>query len=492
MVKKIIALMTSLIFLVPTWGLAASPLVLTQQSVAEMVLKQGLKTKEVNITAQKSRLDPAKVLSDYDWNLQLQSGYLYNKQTGLSSNSTSTLIPEYKSYVTTASFGKKLATTGTLFAVTLERTSQDYSANSNTSQSPPSEQTWDRAGLLIEQSLLKNFFGQADRAAINAANFTYEAAEISRADDLEQVVLDTIQAFWITYVAQEKFKQAVNSRDRYKTLVDAVRRKTSLGYSNPGDLPQVQAEFEGREQNVKSASVDYLKNLDSLLTLLNLESGAEVRLEISKSINPVPTLEDKKVEDKRSIRSQKLRVDAAQENLTASKSNSYPSLDFVGNFYSTGQGLSSSDSYSELMGADRPSYYAGLRLKYNFGADIQNETLINKKLDKELQEAILKRQTLEAKNDESRLKRSVQAYYAIAISAQKQKDFREKAQKELNRSYNQGRTDIQTLITAMNALFSSEVTYVNALGDYSIALNQWAAYRDELIPDQNDSTSGSK
>jgi outer membrane protein TolC len=178
--------------------------------------------------------------------------------------------------------------------------------------------------------------------------------------------------------------------------------------------------------------------------------------------------------------------------LTASKSNSYPSLDFVGNFYSTGQGLSSSDSYSELMGADRPGYYAGLRLKYNFGSDIQNETLINKKLDRELQEAILKRQTLEAKDNESRLKRSVQANYSIAISAQKQKEYREKAQQELNRSYNQGRTDIQTLITAMNALFNSEVTYVNALGDYAISLNQWAAYRDELIPDQNDSVTESK
>jgi hypothetical protein len=37
----------------------------------------------------------------------------------------------------------------------------------------------------------------------------------------------------------------------------------------------------------------------------------------------------------------------------------------------------------------------------------------------------------------------------------------------------------------MNAFFDSEVQYVRAVGDYSIALNEWAALRDELIPDDN-------
>lgn len=55
---------------------------------------------------------------------------------------------------------------------------------------------------------------------------------------------------------------------------------------------------------------------------------------------------------------------------------------------------------------------------------------------------------------------------------------------ELNRSYTQGRTDIRNLIDAMNALNTTEVAHSRAVGDYFIALNEWAALRDELIKDK--------
>ncbi|UOF02836.1 TolC family protein [Bdellovibrio reynosensis] len=480
MVKIFLALITSCTF-ITAWAQTPKKITLSQKTVAELVLKQGPKALEVNLRYQQFRLTPALTLSAYDWKLGVETGFEYDKSAGLLS-STSSNTAKYERLRTTATLQKPF-TTGTLLGLELSRLSQKVDFDTIPTSPPPSEQTLDVAGLTLEQALLGNSFGVADRGIVNAAELTYEANKIARANELEDVVLESIRQFWNTYVAQENFREAVASRDRYKKLVDAVKRKTGLGYSNPGDLPQVQAEMESREQRVKSFSVAYLKNSENLLTLLALDPTTEVTFEIPQDIPAVPKLVQKKIEDLRSIRSQKLRVEAAEENLDAYESLAYPTLNFVGRVYTSGSDESSEGSYSELASGTRPKYYVGLKFQYNFGSDIQNEQIINKKLTKDLEATRLQRQIQEATDIEGQSERQVQTNYAIAVSAKKQREFREKASQELNRSYNQGRTDISILITAMNNFFDSEVQYYRALGDYAIALNEWAAVRDELIPD---------
>ncbi|KYG62606.1 transporter [Bdellovibrio bacteriovorus] len=481
MVKTFLALLSTTA-MQGAYAQAPKEITLSQKSVAELVLKQGPKTKEVNLRYQTLRLTPVQALSAYDWNLAIESGFEYDKSVGLLQTSDP-VNSKYERYKTTASVQKNF-TSGTLLGVELSRLSQKVDTEGFASNPPPAQQTLDSAGLILEQALLGNFFGVADRGTVNAAELTYEAQTVARANELEDVVLEAIRQFWNSYVAQESFKEAVNSRDRYKKLVDAVKRKTSLGYSNPGDLPQVQAEFETREQRVKTTSRDYLNAVENLLTLLNLDPGTNVKFEIPNDIPAVPKLVEKKVEELRLIRAQKLRVDAAKESLVAAESLSYPDLDFVGRVYTTGVDEDAGDSYSEVVSGTQPKYYMGLRFRYYFGSDLQNETVINRKMTKDLEETRLHRALLEAQDLEFQAERKVHAAYAIAISTKKQREFRERASQELNRSYNQGRTDIQILITAMNNYFDSEVQYFRSLGDYAIALNEWAAARDELIPDE--------
>ncbi|MEN0058060.1 MAG: TolC family protein [Bdellovibrio sp.] len=485
-------MVNKIIFLILAAGVSAQAqtkktVTLSQKSVAELVLKQGLTALEVNLQYQQYRLAPAQALSAYDWKVTAESGFEYDKSTSLLSSGTTYPRNKYERYITSLQLAKPF-TTGTILGLQLNRLSQDAEYDAFVTNPPTSRQTLDTFGLTLEQSLLGNFFGNADRATVNAADLTYQANSVARADQLEDVVLQAIRQFWNTYVAQESFKEAVNSRDRYQKLVDAVRRKTSLGYSNPGDLPQVQAEFETREQKVKTSSAEYLANMENLLTLLNMESDTEVLFDVPKVIPPVPKLTEKKVDDLRLIRSQKLKVEAARESLSAAESQSYPTLNFVGRLNTTGADESAENSYSDVVAGSYPKYYAGLKFVYNFGSDIQTETIINRKLTRELEEARLRRQLMQSSDGEMQAQRKVEAAYAVAVSSEKQKSFRERASQELNRSYTQGRTDISILITAMNNFFDAEVQYVRAVGDYAIALNEWAAVRDELIPDDSAKT----
>lgn len=470
----------------PTPAVASVPrktVTLTQKQVAELVLQQGPKTKEVNLKYQTYKIDVVRTLQVYDWQLNAETGFEYDKMVALLNNGTTETSSKYERYRTTLGLSKQLATTGTILGVDVSRLSQNISPDASITNPPPSNQTLDIATLNLTQPLLANSFGLASRANVTAAEKRYEAQEIMRANELEEVVLSAIRQYWNTYVSQENFKETVAARDRYKTLVDAVRRKTNLGYSTPGDLPQIQAEFEGREQLVKAASTEYLKNMEDLVTLLGLEAGTEVVFNVPKDIPDVPKLTPKDPQTLRNIRSLKLSIEAADENLTYWKSSSYPFLDFVGKLTTTGRDEDSEGSFSEMTSGNRPGYYVGLRFNYHFGSDSQNEEIINAKLQKDLAETQLGRTLSETQDQESQKERAAQAAYAVALSAERQRGYRDRAAKELTKTYNQGRTDISILITALNNFFSSEVVYQRAIGEYHISLNEWAAVRDELIAD---------
>lgn len=459
---------------------------LSQKAVAETVLKQGHKSQEVNLTFLQQRFEMAKIFKDYDWTLSAEMGYEHDKLQQF--NPRTIIGSSYKRWVTKTTLKKPFATTGTIFQLDYGRTSQNAYYSTLSSSDPlvptgPTSLTQDLFTFTIEQKLLNNFFGLADRAKLRAAEETFKAEEVTRTDSLQTVVLDTIEAYWDAYVAKETFQEALASRDRYKRLVGQIKQKSSYGYAKPGELSQVQAEYEGQEQAVKKASTDYLAKEENLVTLLNLEPGTEIEFEVEHTVPPVPKLTPVEIDRLRIMRAQKLRVNSARDQLRAAKSVAYPELNLVGKLYSSGYDETASGSLSEATGGTHPKYYIGAKVVYNFGSNYQNEDILNKKVTRELEETKLARQKLEQMDAMSQVERAVQANYAIVQSAIAQNEFRVKAVQELTRTYGQGRTAIKELIDAINNQFNTEVTLSRAIGNYQIALNQWAAVRDELIPD---------
>lgn len=450
---------------------------LSPKDVAELILKQSYKAQEVNLNSQLIRLQMAEIDKNYDFQLSAESGYLKNKfQTA-----SNTSLLQDERYTTTVEL-KKPFSTGSTFGLSYSRLSDrpEFSLGATNSYQKYTE---DIMGLTFEQDLLANFFGIADRAKLRSAKAIVDAAEVDRVSNLQNLVLDGIRLYWATYVAQETFQEALNSRNRYAKLVEAVRKKTGYGYSNPGELSQAQAELEGHEQKVKAASVSYLASLDSLTTLLKLPAKSEIKFNVPEDIPAPPKTPTTDVESLRPVRASKLKSEAAADALRAAKSEALPNVALVANYYNQGLEENAGDSYSEMVGGSRPKYYIGVKVTYNFGSSYKDELALNKRMSRDLTESQLARQRLELSDRESDAIRKVQSTYAVALSARAQRSFREKASQELNKAYNQGRTEISNFIDVLNKYFDSEIALSKAIGDYQIALNEWAAFRDELIPD---------
>jgi outer membrane protein TolC len=302
---------------------------------------------------------------------------------------------------------------------------------------------------------------------------------MAETDELEKIVLETLRQFWDASVAAKTYAQATAARVRYQRLLDSARRKTKLGFANPGELSLAQAEIELREQAVWSTKTDFLMKQNNLVTALNLEPGTT--LEFLTTTQQQQHRNDSVRSATRLLLAQKLRVEASEDLLAAAKSKVAPSLSLVGKAYVAGADETDGSSLTGVLSGENPKYYAGLKLTHSFGSDYHQEEIRSKQAISELEKAKLERLTAETTDQFSLALRKIQSTNEIAQSATKTNQHRKATVAELTISYGQGRTELRSLIEAMNNELSSEVILTRALGDAEMAQLEFAALNDELL-----------
>lgn len=456
---------------------ATASVELSQQDVARRVLEKSLKQKQINLESQTEEYTYSLAQKVYDYTLTAEGGSDVSKLESLSS----TTSIERQDTLSTRVNLSKLFSSGTTTSLEYARNSYKTTALTGVN----SNQTQDLMSFTFEQKLWNNFFGSSSRAELSAAEFKLQSAELTRIDNLQNLVLESIRTYWKTYVSQELFQESLASRDRTQKLATAVKRKSGFGYSSPGELSQAMAELSAREQDVKTQSASYLAASDELNSLLLLPEGTEVKFKVPEEVPPLPALSERKIEELRPVKASGLRVKANSELLDSAKSKDHPELNLVGKLYSQGLEDTPESSYSEMTSGNRNRYYFGLKFVYNFGSNAQEEEVLYRKLNFEIEKTKQEKLLNDMGNRQQDIQRRAKAAYAAVMAAKEQKSYREKAVQELNRSYTQGRTDISVLISAMGSLSSAQINYSKAVGDYFIALNEWAAFRDELIPASN-------
>lgn len=464
----------------PTAAVSAPKMELSQAEVERLVLKQSDHTEEANLTAELPRKALADVEKNYEWNLDAESGYQDSRIVAL--NTIADLRD--RSWISKLALTKAW-TTGTQTAIEWDRNSlaAEFNPTNPFSASFPAQATQDVIGLTLSQSLWKNMFGSSDRAAVNAQRKNLESEQTRRGFNLQNLVLDGLRKFWAAYKARENLRQAIHARDDYKKLVDNVRRKSGYGYSVTGELSQAEAELETRVQNLKNGSVTYIQASDDLLTYLNLAPGREIDFKIENIIPTPPTLKPVELEKLREFRSQVLKKESADLSVKTTNSLNNPDLALVAQLYGTGVNENSANSFGNAASGSNPKYFLGLKLTHNFGSNTLGENQLNAELQARIEQIKLDRLRTDLGVRMDLQEKKVQAAYAVVLSARDQLGYREKAEKELQASYRQGRTGIRDLILAMNDALTSEVAYSESVGNYQIALAEWAALRDELIPE---------
>lgn len=455
---------------------------LSQGDVAAKVLKQSDRVVETNLRTELSRLDFAKNNQVFDWRLQGGTGYeksQFESLTGLGNVQDEILGTQVRL--------EKTWWTGTVVGLEWNRNSfrSIYSALNPAAATMPAERTQDIFGLTLEQPLLDNFFGASDRYRSEASSERVKSARVVRASQLQEQVLSGLRLYWRAYSSKRTLEESRSAVERYEKLVGTVRRKAGFGYSNPGELPQVESELESRKQAVNASSADHLKNLDSLCEFLGIPSQ-DIEFEVALKLEVPPALRPVETSQLRAVRSMDSSLQSIELDRKALESKALPSLSLVGKSFASGLDEASETSFGEAVAGSKPKVYVGIKFEHSFGSQVQDEEALNQKIQWELKKIERDRKVRQIDIDLADKERQAKLTYLNVLSLEEQARLREKAMNEVVRAYSQGRTDIQNVIDITNRYIDTGVLVSKVFGDYQIVLAEWAALRDELIPSGED------
>lgn len=466
---------------VQSFGISgAHAVALSPQDVVDLALKQAPAVQQAELTAQVEEGAAEKSLGAYDLIWKLNPTYTYSEAQNL----TGTSNPVDKTLSVDTSLAKAFST-GTILGLEFNRISQESLLSSFTSNLRRPTAASDVLSLSIRQALWRNILGAGDRAAISRSGAKIEIARMNRQELLEAAILESLSVYWNAYVAETQLRENSAARQKYEELVKAVRRKAGFNLSSPGELPRLEAEFEAADSRVKISSKDFLAAMDKLRTNLQIGKDEAITFKASatevKDIPDFPKLKTVDVESLRPMVIAKLTMENAERDRTIAMQSARPKLDLIGRVASTGVDSQSDGAFSKMTSGTNPTYVLGVELEVPLDSSLFRGTRAEASARYRIAEIDYKLAKDKLRDSLIDAERGAQALRDNALSSIEIVAKRSRVVREFEASYRQGRTPLVELIRAFNELFDAQLNRARSVGNYMIALNQWAAIRDELV-----------
>lgn len=450
----------------------ASAEVVTPQQVVDAVLQKSRVAEKISFDAQAAYISLEKTKGVFDLTFTMNANQTYDEAES-PSNPTNV---QSKSVYGDVGFGKKTSL-GTTFSLGYLH----QSANTLKTADSRTIYNQDAGYLQIRQSLWNNFFGKNDRLNVEIAEREVTEAELNKQEQTENLVLDSISAYWTTYVAQTQLRDALDARQRYQSLIGAVQKRGRFGLDKGGEYAQVMAEATDADTSVKNASLNYLDRLSNLSLLTQLTFKEDVQFKVEPLIPPIPKLKPVELEKLRSLRNAQSQYDTALKKIDTAKVSVAPKLDLVGKATSTGYDELASSSYSEFASGKKPTYFIGVEFATPLDSSSARAALASAHLDLSRKNLSLRDLKEVTQTNLNFLASQLEQSYAAAQGAVESEKYRARTVREQETEYRQGRLPLRDLLRTYKDYFDSQTRRVQAIGNYHITLNKLAAARDELV-----------
>ena len=293
----------------------------------------------------------------------------------------------------------------------------------------------------------------------------------------EQLAIQSAGQYWKTYLAYIAYQQTQEGLKTYKKLVRQINNKKKYNFLNPGERPQILAEYQNIQQISEQKKQNYEKEKKALL--LFLKKNPEEYDIVFKAEKPVslPSFSKVNIADTRAIKIKNSQISQQKLKLLTQKSLLFPSLQFSGK-----GGLIPANINSDLEFSSKHSFYEmGVSLSWSLFSKSFYEKVNQEKYQLEENKIDLEITKQELKNQLSQLEKEITGSYKNIQRANTANRFQKQAFRELQRSFEQGRVDIFELISIENKLRESEIKKKTALSEYSMLVLQILALKDQLV-----------
>jgi len=340
---------------------------------------------------------------------------------------------------------------------------------------PPYSRT---ISLSIEQNILRNAFGREDRLKFQSANYRYKRAKLTRTEDIKKLILKTAEKFWDSYAFHIYVQQAKQRSRDYEELAELAQKKSRLGHTQPGEIPQILSQYERTVKQQKEMETQLKNSMIDLQDFTQVKDG-KFRFQKHRTLTMPLFSPIKKVEQLNSIqvaqahRSSMIALLDAQKYFYLPYVQLHAGADFLSN---------KTTWFQTVKSAELKNYRIGATFVYPLSHSLskwkQFRYLRSKKLQHELEYENHK-QTVsnQLKINWNQLE---DAHTSLKASVKILK-LQKKALDEIRKSYIQGRIPIDTLISAQDRNTEVEKENIQAQRNYNLSLLRYYSLRDELL-----------
>ncbi len=359
---------------------------------------------------------------------------------------------------------------------------KDFNPEFEKISSSPNVTFRQKVKLEVEQDMLKNIFGYADKMKLNIANTQAYAQNLKLLEKTEDLILQAIQQFWSTYTSWLSLKLKVAKKKDYGNLLRITRKKKTYGYVKPGELYQIQAEWEKVNQELILQQMDYEDQLTKLLNLLNIQQKSEVHFTVNNKLPPPPVLNKNLQKTSRTVLLMQKNLFIEKQKLSLQKSNAWPTLKLFGSYEIGGYDTNFSSSFKGLTDIQNQEHSFGIKFSYPLPS-----TRVRQKRIAIGEEAVFvaELQTKITEKEFNRLidttQKTLQALYSALKSSKKVHKLRNRSYKEIRKAFLQGRLSVFELISAKEFSLLAEMEKIKLKAQYHQALAYAQAVRDKLI-----------
>jgi len=306
----------------------------------------------------------------------------------------------------------------------------------------------------IEQSLLRDINSGLTRSGIEKARASVRAGQYMQLFRKQQILMRARTAYWGLSLARDVSAFRTVSLDRTEKLLRWNENRLGLDLADRSDFLQSQAAFKLRQLNLQMAREDEVKAASDFNELLGLPDDT-VDYELEKLSDKLALYKGMTLNRS----GERADVLSARETFTGSqwaeretKYRAMPELTLAGSWSLTGLGLSYSDTWSQVAGAEKPTLTLGI----NFVVPLDYRTLETVKegyrRDFASSAAALQKTELSARKDWLKTTRSWNDVKTRLALAQEIKDIQEQRVANEQERFRKGRTTTFLLLNAENDL----------------------------------------
>ncbi len=434
---------------------------LSLKEVTDLALQNNFSIQMAKYDALISRTDKLGAQSIYDSVLKADANYKENKKVRTSTAvSDHTIENNYN-----LELSKKIPT-GTTVTVDMDN-ARSWGRTSSLKLNPMHQST---LGVTLKQELGKNFLGIEDRGDVKITLFDISNTEYTSLDTIETEVAAVQKAYWNLALAYELKNIQESVVEQAKRLYNSHQEKLKDGLS---ELPDVIA-----------SEANYLERINQLLLDENNIAAKEnvLKLQLNIAEDTAKILPKEKIEiapyksslqgslkeafnNRRDYKRYSNEISSKNIKVSVKKSNLWPEINLTASLAQNGIGDHFSQSAKNLDSDDNQEIFAGVSISFALENKEARSQLSAAKLEQAkalVQMKLIERQIILGIHDQVRecniLKTSAQNKQKIA-------DLQQKKLEEEEKRFNQGRSNIDTIIRYQDDLLRSRVT--SALANYA-------------------------